>query len=56
MTYPTAPGDEPTPPPPPPDVEVRMLWDLGGYRKGAEILVPADIADLYVLAGYVERV
>jgi hypothetical protein len=56
MTYPTLPEDPPAPPPAVPDVQVRMLFDLGGYTKGAVILVPADIADAYVAAGYVKRV
>lgn len=33
-----------------------MLFDLGGHSKGDVIEVEADLADLYVAAGYVEKV
>jgi hypothetical protein len=37
-------------------VQVRMLLALGGYRIGEVIDVEEDLVDLYVAAGYVERV
>jgi hypothetical protein len=49
---------EPVPPPDPPapPVIVRMKEDLGGFPAGAQIEVPAEDAELYLAAGYVEAV